>query len=39
MPPKRDRRSGPAPRRKFTTFAEMLAVIDQNRKSKLAKRG
>jgi len=29
---------GPAPRRKFTTFAEMLAVIDQNRKNKLAKR-
>lgn len=29
---------GPAPRRKFTTFAEMLEVIDQNRKSKLANR-
>jgi len=29
---------GPAPRRKFTTFAEMLEVIDQNRKSKLARR-
>ena len=29
---------GPAPRRKFTTFAEMLAVIDQNRKRKLASR-
>lgn len=30
---------GPAPRRKFTTFAEMLAVIDHNRKKRLAKRG
>jgi ferredoxin--NADP+ reductase len=30
---------GPAPRRKFTTFAEMLAVIDQNRRRKLANRG